>query len=416
MARTADQVGMQVGQFPASAANSLIQGYCDDFVALAAILAQTLEQVSMRGIDLKHSRPSLERIERGMQDLAAAIRELLDRPVGARAAPDAAPEAAKQPNDAKGSAAAAPPAPTPTSTPVTKPPPRAAASPAPAVADDDDFPRPAAMQAPAQKPAAVPVAPTAAKVGPAATGSRPKDTTAHVDMRPAELRNSTAPRTEAKADAKDERATAAPAVAGPPAPAAPPAAGRPVGHAPSNRPRAAATSQPRPSAATPPVARPGRMPAGGRPEGLKGTNQSMPLLSVFQFLGRMRKQGTMHVQLPDEALAFELENGCLFASVTDRCPREERLGELLVELDVCTREQLEPVIQQADAGSPDRFGQLVIQAGLANAEQIVHALEEQVRRRFTRACRHPEAAYEFHENERAAAVMTQFRIQPVAVG
>ena len=36
---------MQVGQFPASAANSLIQGYCDDFVSLAAVLAQTLEQI-----------------------------------------------------------------------------------------------------------------------------------------------------------------------------------------------------------------------------------------------------------------------------------------------------------------------------------------------------------------------------------
>ena len=33
-----------MGHFPASAANSLIEGYCDDFVSLAAILAQTLER------------------------------------------------------------------------------------------------------------------------------------------------------------------------------------------------------------------------------------------------------------------------------------------------------------------------------------------------------------------------------------
>src|SRR5688572_29518403 len=70
---------MQVGHFPASAASSLIQGYCDDFVSLATILAQTLEQVSMRGISLEHSRPPLQRIEKGMRELADAIRELLDR-------------------------------------------------------------------------------------------------------------------------------------------------------------------------------------------------------------------------------------------------------------------------------------------------------------------------------------------------
>lgn len=68
---------MQVGQFPASAATSLIDGYCDDFVSLATVLAQTLEQVSIRGIKIDQSRLSLERIERGMREMAEAIGELL---------------------------------------------------------------------------------------------------------------------------------------------------------------------------------------------------------------------------------------------------------------------------------------------------------------------------------------------------
>ncbi|MBM4061411.1 MAG: hypothetical protein FJ265_10020 [Planctomycetes bacterium] len=68
---------MQVGQFPASAATSLIEGYCDDFVSLAAVLAQTLEQVSIRGIKLEPSRRHLERLEHGMREMAEAIRELL---------------------------------------------------------------------------------------------------------------------------------------------------------------------------------------------------------------------------------------------------------------------------------------------------------------------------------------------------
>ena len=43
---------MDVANLAPSTANSLIDGYCDDFIALAAVLAQTLEQASLRGIDI----------------------------------------------------------------------------------------------------------------------------------------------------------------------------------------------------------------------------------------------------------------------------------------------------------------------------------------------------------------------------
>jgi hypothetical protein len=63
--------------FPASAAPSLVTGYCADFVELAANMAQTLEQVTMRGLDLGGSEADLARVERGMRDLADAIGEAL---------------------------------------------------------------------------------------------------------------------------------------------------------------------------------------------------------------------------------------------------------------------------------------------------------------------------------------------------
>jgi hypothetical protein len=70
---------MGAAHFPAAAADSLVSGYCDDFVSLAAMLAQTLEQVSMRGIDIKESAEPLARCEQGMRDLADAIRDLLQK-------------------------------------------------------------------------------------------------------------------------------------------------------------------------------------------------------------------------------------------------------------------------------------------------------------------------------------------------
>ena len=68
--------------FPSSAASSLVSGYCDDFVALAATMAQTLEQVAMRNLPLGDNRRSLDRVEKGMRELADAIRSMLTRPDG----------------------------------------------------------------------------------------------------------------------------------------------------------------------------------------------------------------------------------------------------------------------------------------------------------------------------------------------
>lgn len=393
------------GQFPASAANSLIQGYCEDFVGFAAVLAQTLEQVSMRNIDLKPCRGDLERIENGMRNLADAIRDLLQR----------------QPQ--KGGERSA----------------RAA-----------EAPPPPAAQAPAQpvksSPAATSAAPTSAKPAtPSNSGY------VHVDMRPegadeprpAEPKvqkapipatNPPKPTTPAPAQKQDAAAgkpTAQPAAkspappvpapaasaAVPAAPAAPPAAAPRAVAAPANRPKAAAPgTAPRPANAAAPAGdrRIGARPQ-SRPENLKGTNRSMPLLSVMQFLGRMRKRGTMKVQLPGELLTFEIENGCVMAAMSDKCPRDERLGDILCDMDVCTREQLEPLELLVESGAAaERFGQLVLEHGFASDQQIVAALEAQVKTRFSRACKHLDSAYEFVEGERNSAPPA-FPVQPLAI-
>ncbi len=67
---------------PASAASTLVEGYCGDFIQLSASLAQTLEQVSMRNLPLGASRGSLERVEQGMRELSDAIAILLRETAG----------------------------------------------------------------------------------------------------------------------------------------------------------------------------------------------------------------------------------------------------------------------------------------------------------------------------------------------
>lgn len=408
------------GQFPASAANSLIQGYCEDFVGFAAVLAQTLEQVSMRSIDLKPCRGDLERIENGMRNLADAIHDLLQRQ----------PQKGGE-RSARGTEGPTPPtaqAPAGKSSPATPPPSPTPAKPAPASnsgyvhvdmrPEGADEPRPAEPKVQkAQSPATNPPkpsapAPAAKKDAPADKPATPPAAKTPAPAAPAPTNPpTTAPAPAAPAAATNPTPTTAPA-----APAAAAQAPRAVS-APANRAKAAAPgTAARPATAAAPAGDRRIGPrAQARPENLKGTNRSMPLLSVMQFLGRMRKRGTMKVQLPGELLTFEIENGCVMAAMSDKCPRDERLGDILCDMDVCSREQLEPLELLVESGAAaERFGQLVLEHGLADDQQIVAALEAQVKTRFSRACKHPESAYEFVEGERNSAPPA-FPVQPLAI-
>lgn len=329
---------MQVGQFPASAANSLIQGYCDDFVSLAAILAQTLEQISMRGLNFDGSRPALQRIEHGMRNLADAIADLLAR---GKVTGDLSTSLQNGPPPN-----ASPPAPRPAAAPATARPAAAATRPA------NDVARGPAARAPAPPP------PARTAVLPAAPAAQ------------------AAPRAPAPPTATVTQARSA--------------------QAPGNL-SAPRNTPPRPAA-----------------EGLRGTSVSMPLLSVFQFLGRLRKAGTMRVQVGEEMMQFDIQNGCILSSLTSKCPPQERLGELLVELGHCRAEDLAAIVAKVDSGALDRFGQLAIEAGIVTDQQVVAALELQVNRRFSRACKSPTAAYEFLEGMRHSAE-GRFRIQPFSI-
>ena len=327
---------MQGGQFPASAAKSLIEGYCDDFVSLSAILSQTLEQVSFRGIGFDSSRPALERIERGMRELATAIREMLERGAVTANADTVQPETD---------------APMPGPSPMAHGPLPPRASPRSTVPPLSGKTAPSAPLRAATPPSPPPrVAPTAP---PKPAAARPAPTPPRAPSPPA------------------------------PAPVAP-APARPVEE----------------SVATP---NPDRVPAPKRDtktEGLRGTNRTMPLQSVFQFLGRMRKSGTLHVFVGDEVIAFEFVNGCIEFTATTRCPLNERLGEILVELDFCTRDELAPFLAKVGVSSANRLGQLVVDARLVSNGQVLEALEAQVRRRFQRVCASGDAAYEFETGQR----------------
>lgn len=236
-------------EFPAAAAKPLVEGYCQDFVSLAASLAQTLEQVEMRRIDLQSCRDVLLRTERGMRGLADAIHDLLER--GLQSAPAEPPPAAP----------------------------------------------------PASAPAAAPAAP---------------------EQSPLDPRHQ-----------------------------------------------------------------------------LRGNTQTMPLLSVMQFLSRVRKSGTLHIDVGDEHITFDFVNGVIEASGSDQSAPDERLGNILIAMFPAQRERLQPVLQRLEQrGNLRRLGTEVVQAGAASNGQVIEALEKQVQARYQRVVSAPIATYAFEEGER----------------
>lgn len=244
---------------PASAASTLVEGYCGDFIQLSASLAQTLEQVSMRNLPLGASRGSLQRVEQGMRELSDAIGILLRSTEEGSGAP---------------------------------------------TRQADPTPRPS-METP---------------------------------------------------------------VPGP----------------------------------TPAVTRPTFEAEPGGDCTIQGSSDSMPLMTVFQFLSRMRKTGVLEVALGDENLSFELVNGCVDSAETDRTPEPERIGALLVEQGIVNKERVEALaLKQTE--SSGYLGMQLVNARLITRRQLVEGLEKQAKIRIRRTIKAKQATYEFHEGRRPAA-------------
>jgi hypothetical protein len=83
-------------------------------------------------------------------------------------------------------------------------------------------------------------------------------------------------------------------------------------------------------------------------------------------------------------------------AISDNSPPTERLGELLLERGVCTREAIGPLL--TDVGtSNEKLGNTVILKKLVSNGQLLETLELQVQRRFARACNCQNASYQFDE-------------------
>ena len=127
--------------------------------------------------------------------------------------------------------------------------------------------------------------------------------------------------------------------------------------------------------------------------------KASPIRTRFESLERDRRNGTLYVQAGHETLAFEFVEGCITQTASDGVVADERLGDLLVELRSCTREQLGTVFQRMGPDDLHLLGEVLVREGVVTNRQVVEALEKQVQRRVQRACSTPNARFDFAEGE-----------------
>ena len=403
---------MHVGEFPAAAANSLIQGYCDDFISLAALLAQTLEQVSMRGINIAESNEGLQRIESGMRDLADAIQDQIrsggSRPnegsllAGVGSGPSKTPDL---PSGLEGYASYLSHEATDSEDVVSDdiahaahedpphedPPPAATGDNDPGLQFDgrlehgldEDFVE--AMMDPRVTPSypAPDQAPDPSKRAsdPLDEFGEPAEHTPPLDRQAPAKRNRHRPSNHSEAFRPPAKATPADLTS------------EDLREQPDGARSEAAKPQREP--ARPDKRRPMRQPPTTAGQALKGTNHTMPVLSVFQFIERMRKSGVMTVKILDEVLTFEFDNGCVQACKSTCQDKGDRLGDLLIEQCNCDPKPITDILYRTKGKSKLQLGEMILQSGCATNGQIMDALETQVRRRFSRACKATDAIYQF---------------------
>jgi hypothetical protein len=337
---------MQVGQFPASAANSLIDGYCEDYQSLAALLTQTLEQVSERGIDIRGSALRLIEIEQEMRKLADKIGEIVNnghltkecsqssdtRFIGVPilSNEELVHDANHHGDDLQ------------------------VHDGIPTGGDESDSNQPSKSHTQNLEPTESASTPATGK----ATSSEQKGAK---DTQTNQQRNANRIARGFRAKSCQQTNTAPIAKTGE-----------------ANQTHAINQAE---------------LDEEDNQPGLNGTNESMPVSSVFQFLERMRKSGVMVLTLADETLTFEFSKGYVQACTTDNPNMNDRLGDLLKS--VCPPDRIEDLNKNCADQKKAKLGEKIVGAGLASNGEVLEALESQVKRRFERACNATEASYQF---------------------
>ncbi len=125
---------------------------------------------------------------------------------------------------------------------------------------------------------------------------------------------------------------------------------------------------------------------------LRGSECIFHAPDLISFLGEQLKTGVLEIRTRGEVFMLELENGQIAHLQSNQNAKGERLGDILVDMGVIGRAQLEEAYKRNPRG---RLGELLLTGGLVNEQQLFDALQRQIHLLFQRLTNEPMERFVF---------------------
>lgn len=125
-----------------------------------------------------------------------------------------------------------------------------------------------------------------------------------------------------------------------------------------------------------------------------GTTKALSVPDLLHLLRAQTQTGVLQVALVSEMVFIEFEDGDVVHAYSKNPPPNTRLGEILVNRGVITRERLESFLF-CHTPSLGMLGQALNRGELVTEDHLKAALEEQIQRLFNRLFQQEEAEFWF---------------------
>lgn len=117
---------------------------------------------------------------------------------------------------------------------------------------------------------------------------------------------------------------------------------------------------------------------------------------VLGFLSAMGKSGVLWVDEPRESFLVQLKDGAVVYAQGDNPPQGQRLGEILIRMEVVDPEEMALALREA-SDAHEVLGAHLVKSGTITPAQLSSALAEQAQMIFHRMFGNPEASYHFED-------------------
>lgn len=136
----------------------------------------------------------------------------------------------------------------------------------------------------------------------------------------------------------------------------------------------------------------------GQKAGLHGDLAIVGIEDIMQLVCNARLSGELHLRCPDNAASFIIRDGCLiFGYLQDN---SRKIGERLIQEGLITPENLQECLAQYQQKTDrPRLGQLLIERGFLDENELTDVITEQIRDIFFEVLYWKSGSFSFCSNK-----------------